>query len=234
MNYIEIINAVRVKLREKTNLFLGKYRKNKLVNKNVTIISNNCWGGHVYRYLGMEYLSPTIGLYFFADDFVKFCNNLKYYIDQELKFIDAEKSKYYNEICKKDEKCPIGVLDDIEIFFLHYKTAEEALEKWNRRKKRIVWDNLVLKFSEQNCCSEKEVIEFDKLSYERKFVFTTKDYHISSQILWGGVCVKGNIPNDTILFREYIDPIKFINGEYCKRRQKYAEKKLKKLNGLKD
>ena len=50
----------------------------------------------------------------------------------------------------------------------------------------------------------------------------------------GGVCVKGNIPNDTILFREYIDPIKFINGEYCKRRQKYAEKKLKKLNGLKD
>lgn len=232
MNCIQIINAFRVKLREKLNPFLGKYRKNKLENNKVTIISNNCWAGHVYRYFGMKYLSPTIGLYFFADDYIKFCDNLKYYLSQELTFINAENSKHYNEICKKNEKCPIGKLDDIEIFFLHYKTPEEAFEKWNRRKKRIVWDNLVFKFSEQNCCTKKEIVEFNKLPYERKFVFTTKDYNISSQILWGGPCVKSNIPNDTILFREYVDPIKFINGEYCKKRQKYAEKKLKKLNNL--
>lgn len=46
----------------------------------------------------------------------------------------------------------------------------------------------------------------------------------------GGVCIKGDIPNDTILFREFIDLIKFINGEDCKKRQRYAERKLKKLN----
>ena len=46
----------------------------------------------------------------------------------------------------------------------------------------------------------------------------------------GGVCIKGDIPNDTILVREFIDLIKFINGEDCKKRQRYAERKLKKLN----
>ncbi len=54
MKYQEFINAVRVKIRERMNLYLGQYRKKKLFDENVTIISNNCWGGHVYRYLGIE------------------------------------------------------------------------------------------------------------------------------------------------------------------------------------
>ena len=72
------------------NIYLGKYRNRKLLDKDITIISNNCWGGHVYRYLGIKYLSPTVGLYFFANDYVKFCEDLKYYISQELKFISGE------------------------------------------------------------------------------------------------------------------------------------------------
>lgn len=50
----------------------------------------------------------------------------------------------------------------------------------------------------------------------------------------GGQCEKGNILNESVLFREYVDPIKFINGENCKKRQKYAEKKLRKLNRVED
>ena len=45
----------------------------------------------------------------------------------------------------------------------------------------------------------KEIIEFDKLPYDRKIMFTTKDYHVKSQILWGGICIKGDIPNDGVL-----------------------------------
>lgn len=53
---------------------------------------------------------------------------------------------------------------------------------------------------------------------------------MKSQILWGGICIKGDIPNDTVLFRKFIDLIKFINGKIAKKRQRYAEKRLKKLN----
>lgn len=44
----------------------------------------------------------------------------------------------------------------------------------------------MFKFSEQNYCSMKEIVEFDELPYDRKIMFTTKDYHAKSQILWGG------------------------------------------------
>ena len=186
MTYREFIDAARVKIRERMNIYLGKYRNRKLLKKNVTIISNNCWGGHVYRYLGMEYLSPTIGLYFFANDYVKFCKNLKYYISQELQFISVEESKHREDLYERNTTCPIGILDDVEIIFLHYKSEEEALEKWNRRSNRINWENVVVKFSEQNHCSTKEILDFDKLPYDRKIMFTTKDYHAKSQILWGG------------------------------------------------
>ena len=87
MTYKGCIDSARVKIRERMNLYLGKCRRKKLLDEDVTIISNNCWAGHVYRYFGIEYLSPTIGVYFFADDYVKFCKNLKYYIEQKMKFI---------------------------------------------------------------------------------------------------------------------------------------------------
>lgn len=168
-------------------------------------------------------MSPTIGLYFFANDYVRFCENLKYYMSQELKFISVNESKHKEILVERNTTCPIGILDDIEIIFLHYGSEREALEKWNRISKRINWNNIVVKFSEQNCCGIKEIMEFDKLPYDRKIMFTTKDYHANSQILWGQ-CEKGNILNESVLFREYVDPIKFINGENCEKRQEYAEK----------
>lgn len=61
-------------------------------------------------------------------------------------------------------------------------------------------------------------------------MFTTKDYHVIFQILWGGICIKGDIPNETVLFRKFIELIKFINGKDRKKRRRYAEKRLKKLN----
>lgn len=30
---------------------------------------------------------------------------------------------------------------------------------------------------------------------------------------YGGECEYGNIPNDTILFRKFMDPIKWLNGD---------------------
>ena len=42
----------------------GKYYGQRLVNKDFSIISNNCWGGVVYEWFGLEKKSPTIGSYF--------------------------------------------------------------------------------------------------------------------------------------------------------------------------
>lgn len=209
----KFIENVQVKFREEINPIMGNFRRKKLLNPNFTIISNNCWAGHVYRYLGIPYSSPTIGLYFYAEDYVKLCGNLQYYMNQELKFISVKESRYREDIERFQHHCPVGNLDDIEAVSLHYKDEDEAYEKWNRRKERIVWDNIFYKMSEQNLCREIDLKRFDKLATDKKFVFVSKDYGLSSQILWGGECEYGNIPNDTILFRKFMDPIKWLNGD---------------------
>lgn len=101
------------------------YRIRSLQNKNFSIISNNCWGGQVYRSYGLPYTSPTIGLFIMPKDYIKFISDLTYYLEKDLKFIYRNQSKYRIYLEEHvDHNCPIGILEDIEIIFLHY-TSEK-------------------------------------------------------------------------------------------------------------
>ena len=147
---------------KKIRLFINKIgsksRYSKLMIKNPTIISNNCYAGIIYEYLGCKYHSPTIGLLIYPKDYIKFCSKFDYYISQQMKFIKFEESHNKNEMIKRNqEKSIIGKLDDIEICFLHYKTETEALEKWNRRCKRINKNCTIFKFNDQNGCTLKQL-----------------------------------------------------------------------------
>lgn len=212
----------RIKLRERTNPWFSPFRRKHLKYKDFTIISNNCWAGHVYRYFGLPYLTPTVGLYFFAEDYIKFVSNLKYYMSLELKFVPIVQSKHEKELYKhggKSTTCPIGVLDDIEIVFLHYKTEEEAYEKWMRRKKRMNWKHIYVKMSQMNGCSKAIMDEFEKLPYPNKFLFVKESYGYGSEIVFHGYEDADEIANDTNDFRKYISLKNWINGKPCKRNQ---------------
>lgn len=214
------LDSAKVKIREKLNPYLAKYRSRKLNNKNFTIISNNCWGGHVYRYFKLPYDSPTIGLYLFSADYIKFIGNLKYYIEKEITFINYKDSKYKDELVKYNQvNIPIGKLDDIEIIFLHYQSEDEARTKWNRRKARIHWDNLYYKMSEQNLCSSDLLMQFDLIDLANKFVFVTKDYGLKSQVIFKDCSNMDFIPNDTTNFRKFINIINRLNEEPFKLKQ---------------
>ena len=65
------------KLKLLINKIGSKKRNSKLKNKTMTIISNNCFAGVTYEYLDLPYFSPTIGLYFFAPEYIKFIYNIK-------------------------------------------------------------------------------------------------------------------------------------------------------------
>lgn len=114
---------------------IGKINNKRIKNKDITIISNNCWGGIFYRNNNLEYLSPTLGLFFIGSEYIKFIYNMKFYIENELNFIDIKDSKYYDYLKKIQYKGIIGKIADVEICFLHYNSQEEAKEKWERRKK---------------------------------------------------------------------------------------------------
>ena len=151
---------------------MARYRENKLKYNDFSIISNNCWGGVCYKYFGLQKKTPTVGAYFFADDFVRLCKNLKYYLSLTLTIIPTCESKHIDALkTKGEETALIGKLGDIEIIFLHYQDVDELLKKWERRVKRINWDRLILKFSYQNECNDDLVKDFLSIDNYEKFCF---------------------------------------------------------------
>lgn len=148
-------------------------RKILIKNKHVTIISNNCWGGFMYQSCCLPYYSPFIGVYLYAPEYISLLRNLRYNLAQPLHFIKHSQSKYKDIV---PVQYILGVLGDtgIEIVFMHYHLEEEALEKWNRRMKRINWSNMIVKFSDTDCCTDELILEFDKMPFEHKVCFTAK------------------------------------------------------------
>lgn len=191
---------------------LSRSRVKKLNNKSLTIISNNCWAGKCYEFFGLPKATPTVGGYFFAEEYVKFCKNLKYYLSLDLKLIDAKESKYYDVLLSKGEQNTIiGVLDDVEIVFLHYHDKKALQEKWQRRISRINWNAIVLKFSYQNMCTDDlikeflEIDEFPKFCLVGESITGHKDEIIFKRS--NGKETVDEIQN----FNWYVDPIKILN-----------------------
>ena len=212
---MSIWDKLYVRLGEMSNPYFASHRRKQLCDESFTIISNNCWGGHCYRYFSLPYNSPTVGLYFYPDDFIKFVQRLNHYMSMELKFIQPSMSKYYPLLVEKGETAvPIGLLDDVEIVFLHYKTEQEALEKWNRRKARMNWDHLCFKFSEMNGCRNEHLQAFDALPYPDKFVFTVRRRpDIKCSVYYRGYSRKHQIINDTTYFTRGLGLMEFLNGK---------------------
>ena len=114
-------------------LLLKKEQK-KLKNKNISIVSNYCWGLHIYRFLGLQYQSPFIGTFFTHEDFKKLLKNLKYYLGQPAIISTPE-----NSLMKL-------ALDDISIYFPHEKDHAILEKKWQRRLERFDFDNLFVQW----------------------------------------------------------------------------------------
>ena len=211
--------GIRLKLLKQYRLRFAVIRKKQLMNTDFTVISNNCWGGMLYESYGLQKMSPTVGMFFMADDFIKFCADLKGYTSKPLAFIPPDKSRYANDL-KKDKRFgsyPIGVIDDIEIMFLHYHSEQEAKEKWERRCARINWDKLIVKFNDQNGCNEEHVKAFSKLPLKHKLFFTIHKWSVSR---WEGYCFIRQFTNDKCVtashepfgINRYINLTRLINS----------------------
>lgn len=216
MKTFPITDRVFNKIIGLTNPLLGKYRQSRLTNTDFTIISNNCWGGICYEYYGLPKLSPTVGLYFYADEYIRFISNLEKYLTTELKFIDVIESKYCKELtAKKQTQIPIGLLDDVEIVFLHAKDANNAKDKWQRRVERVNWNNMIYKFSYMNNCTLDHVREFENICSKRggkHFAFVPYDFPEYKNAIVIEAEADGQIGNDTFYWNKYFDVEAFLNA----------------------
>lgn len=128
----------------------------------VTIFANNCWAVYTYSYLCLPFSSPFINLFLDQSEYMRFLRAPREYMNEPLRF---GKVAYCKE---KQGDYPVGMLGDVPIHFLHYDSFEEAEMKWEARKSRINWDNLLVEIA----TDDKELAaEFARLPYRKKIGF---------------------------------------------------------------
>ena len=138
---------------------------------NLTIISNTCIGGRLYHDYHQKFLSPTIDFYMEPASFVKFCCDLEYYLNCEIKPLPDYKIDYLSNFLF----CDIGGL--IAAFGHTNDSYDKIIGKWNERKKRVNYDNIVVIATDRNVlkepftkCSEQTVKEFGKYHIRKYYL----------------------------------------------------------------
>lgn len=142
-------------------------KRHRIKNKRPVIISSNCVGGVIYHDLNLPFYSPTINLLIPMDDFIRFAENLEWYLQQPVLQTFEDGISY-----------PVGMVGDIKIYFMHYNTFEKAVKAWERRKRRVVLnpENIFIFGCERGRCTYETLQKFDRLPYKNKVVFTHKEY----------------------------------------------------------
>lgn len=160
-------NKIKSIFNKNYKAYYNKKQRARLKNKDFSIFSPNCYAGIIYHRLGQEFLSPTINMLFpIKKQYLKFVSNIEEYLKYDLIFIKDEKYPMY----------PVGMLGDVKIVFNHYKTEEEALSCWNRRKTRVNYDNLYLIFDDIADAEYEDLIAFNKIKCKGKVILSAKAY----------------------------------------------------------
>lgn len=180
------LEGLRLRLQKYRRILFRKYRRNQLDHLSFTIISNNCWGGMIYESYGLCKQSPTVGMFFMAEDYIRFLSSLDRYLAGTLTFVPPSCSRWKKDL-ESDPRFgsyPVGKLEietdsgreSVELFFLHYRSEEEARAKWVRRTARIDRERLLVKFNDQNGCRMEHIRAFEQLPFRNKICFTAREY----------------------------------------------------------
>lgn len=147
----------------------NKSQRNNLQNSNFSLITSDCTGGCVAKDLKVRMNSPTRNFYFNADDYIKFCKNLDYYLT-------LQPEPYTGNYSGGGAEYLMASLGDLKMFLVHYSSVEQCRDEWIRRRERVNKDNMFFVMNDRNFCTEKEIREFDELPYNNKVCFTHKKY----------------------------------------------------------
>jgi uncharacterized protein (DUF1919 family) len=151
-----------------------------LVGPPFTIVSNNCWGGHVYQALAIPYATPFVGLFIPPTSYLVLLSDFAGLMRADLRFVTASQSDSIN-IWREREglSYPIGILGGlVEIDFQHYPNEGAALAAWRRRSARMVADpaRMFFKFDDREGATEADIAAFGALDLPNKVCFTARPH----------------------------------------------------------
>lgn len=136
-----------------------------LRNTAPSFLCPNCIGGILFHDLGLQFRSPTVDTMMNQRDFVKFVLDLDGYLDREPEFFRHPEYDF-----------PCAGLGDVTVCFTHYRTGQEAAEKWRRRRARIDRDNLFVLALERDGLTGEDILSLGRIKARGLVVFTANAY----------------------------------------------------------
>lgn len=180
--------------------------------RSISIISDDCWGGEVYKKIKQPFNSPFIGVFINPEDYIRLLSKLEFYLSQPLRFIDSNKI-----VPGHSKPFPIAFLGDVEINFMHYSNESEAKDKWERRVSRINFNNLYYKIDfcrpgpyGQQPYSKEDIIKWNELALPRSIAL-----HQSDLFVHNGFKLKQHFSDAVINFNhmyKYFNLKKWLNA----------------------
>lgn len=148
---------------------LEKYKA--LRHSNLSIISMGWWAGIAYHRLGLPELSPTIGMYTSEEHFMNFLPEARWHMKKDLHF---ERTEYNSDL---GINYPIFWLDGTQWFMNGFSNDADALERWNERKAKINWANVLVTM---HTASPAVLERFNCLPYAKKVCFVPFETELES------------------------------------------------------
>jgi uncharacterized protein (DUF1919 family) len=154
-------------------------RRDSRINLRVnefSIVSDDCWGGEIYRLTNSPFASPFIGMIITPRNYMRILRDLPAALKSSL--VQLERSSDADAEHERQQfplgPYPVGLLVDVdaEILFMHYASWDEAYDKWLRRRGRVNLDDPLIKIgTHRNSARGVDQValrEFARLPFTRK------------------------------------------------------------------
>lgn len=188
--------------------------RRRLQRPDFSIVSDDCWGGEVYKALERPFRTPFIGLLIGHDSYLRLLEDLESRLARPLELVLAGDVEFGPGDPGAAPHVPVGYLGgDVEIRFLHYGSVAEVREKWQRRLERLDFARLFVKFAGDTKPYRTPLCElerFDALPYASKVCFTTGETQLAS-----AVRVRHPTSDGALMFSRslpHFDVVGWLNG----------------------
>lgn len=189
----------------------------ELKKRKITVLSNNCLAGMIYHNYGLPFQSMMINLQVSPEDFLKLIENIYYYLECELSECLSPDIEKFKKLGGEQIEFPVGYLEDLIIYFQHYKSFGQAKEKWEERKKRVNTNELRVVLVD-TFCTKAEIERFEKIPYKKLFLTGNEENAKllrTDEVFFMKNMRKGDwwhsVDNKDIFLRRYYEKFDFVH-----------------------
>lgn len=159
---------------------IGHYRTRFLPSSGVSVLSDDCWAGRIYAELETPCRSPFVGMGFTPPEYLNFIRHMREPDALKVLSVSSEERGY-----------PIIETPHARLFGMHYDSDESFVQRFERRKRLIDWDQLLIKIDFGKAkYRASDIDEWNAMNLPRAVAFFPDQPKFRNLVIHRGVAVK--------------------------------------------